>query len=253
MRLRTLPCTTAITAFILTLVGCANYSNSAVQISANQTPVQEPLKVQSEDRPSRKSSGDRNAPRGTAGDFDFYLLSLSWSPQHCSTPAGERDRDQCGGTRQYNFVVHGLWPQYDPKGWPQSCGGETNVSRALVNEMLPLMPSPKLIYHEWEKHGTCSGLGQQKYFETVKQARAKVTIPQNYQSPKDAVRTNSAAIKANFIASNSGLTEDMLGVTCSGRFLQEVDVCLTKELGFRSCGRGVRDGCPDELIIQPLR
>lgn len=202
---------------------------------------------------SRQSTGDRNSPRGTAGDFDFYVLSLSWSPQHCSTPAGEHDGEQCGGYRQYNFVVHGLWPQYDPRGWPQSCGGDSSVSPALMQQMLPLMPSKKLIRHEYEKHGTCSGLGQDTYFQTLKQARGKLSIPKDYESPREAVRTSPATIKTKFVASNTGLSQDMLGIICSGRFLQEVDVCFTKDLNFRACGRGVRESCPAELIIRPIR
>ena len=53
------------------------------------------------------------------GQFDFYVLSLSWSPSFCES-AGERGtppREQCGA-RPYSFVVHGLWPQYD-RGFPE--------------------------------------------------------------------------------------------------------------------------------------
>lgn len=201
----------------------------------------------------RPKSADRNAPRGESGEFDFYVLSLSWSPQHCSTPAGGHDRDQCGGMKQFNFVVHGLWPQYDPKGWPQSCGGDPRVSGKWIQEMLPLMPSPKLINHEWEKHGTCSGLGQDAYFAKIKQARANITIPADFQSPKNAIRTSPDVVKSKFVAANRGMTTASMGAICSGRFLQEVDVCLTKDLNIRSCPSGVRDSCPDELIIRPVR
>jgi ribonuclease I len=55
------------------------------------------------------SCGPSNYP---AGRFDFFVLSLSWSPQFCSTPAGRKSSMQCGGSRAYGFVLHGLWPQY---------------------------------------------------------------------------------------------------------------------------------------------
>ena len=256
MRLKCLPLL-PILWMVLGLQSCREASSSTPAPSAQQTTPSaakdlpaapsdaaagEKSMVSEEHRSKRRrqQSGDRNAPRGVAGDFDFYVLSLSWSPQHCSTPAGEHDRDQCAGAKHYNFVVHGLWPQYDPRGWPQSCGGEPRVSGSLLTAMLPLMPSPKLINHEWEKHGTCSGLGQQGYFEKVKQARAKVNIPAEFQSPNDAVRTTASAIKAKFVAANPGMTPNSMGVTCSGRFLQEVDLCLTKDLNLRACGSGVR-------------
>ena len=193
----------------------------------------------------------RDQPRGTAGVFDYYVLSLSWSPQHCSTPAGQRDRDQCGGGRQYNFVVHGLWPQYE-RSWPQFCDN-TRVPRNLAETMLPLMPSLNLIFHEWQKHGTCSGLSQQQYFETIKRARSHIKIPAEYQSPRDALRVKPEAMKAKFVAANPGLKENMFGLNCSGRFLAEVDVCMTKDLNFRACSRDVRDNCQAEFIVQPVR
>ena len=66
------------------------------------------------------SAQDRR--QNTAGAFDFYVFSLSWSPSFCAS-AGERggvsksQQIQCGGERPYAFVVHGLWPQYE-KGFP---------------------------------------------------------------------------------------------------------------------------------------
>src|SRR5260370_16727028 len=53
------------------------------------------------------------------GQFDFYVLSLSWSPSFCDA-ATERSperaaRDQQCGDRPFSFVVHGLLPQYDKR------------------------------------------------------------------------------------------------------------------------------------------
>ncbi|HEY1981835.1 MAG TPA: ribonuclease T, partial [Xanthobacteraceae bacterium] len=89
------------------------------------------------------------------GQFDFYILSLSWSPSFCAA-AAERDRSggqQCGA-RPYSFVVHGLWPQYE-KGFPEDCQiPSPRLYRGIVSSMLDLMPAPHLIYNEWDKHGT---------------------------------------------------------------------------------------------------
>ena len=77
------------------------------------------------------SAQDRrqNAP----GEFDFYVLSLSWSPSFCEA-ASERGRSgrsqdvQCGG-RPFSFVVHGLWPQYE-RGFPIIASGRRRGSTA---------------------------------------------------------------------------------------------------------------------------
>src|SRR5215212_5317363 len=61
--------------------------------------------------PAMAQDGRQNAP----GEFDFYVLSLSWSPSFCDAASergnsGRNQQAQCGG-RPFSFVVHGLWPQ----------------------------------------------------------------------------------------------------------------------------------------------
>jgi len=95
------------------------------------------------------------------GQFDFYVLSLSWSPSFCAAAAERRGGRGTGmqcGARPYSFVVHGLWPQYE-KGFPEYCEMPApRLDRGIVSSMLDLMPAPHLIFNEWDKHGTCSGL-----------------------------------------------------------------------------------------------
>ena len=77
-------------------------------------------------------------------------------------------------------MVHGLWPQYE-NGFPEFCQVPApRLDRNIVSSMLDLMPAPRLIFHEWDKHGTCSGLNPRGYFETVRKARALVKIPDAY-------------------------------------------------------------------------
>ena len=93
-----------------------------------------------------------------AGRFDYYVLSLSWSPSWCRAEGDARDADQCDPGRRNSFVVHGLWPQYE-RGYPEYCQRPApRLDRNLMRSMLDLMPAPGLIFHEWDKHGTCSGL-----------------------------------------------------------------------------------------------
>ena len=123
-----------------------------------------------------------NRPQGKPGVFDYYVLSLSWSPQHCAGPSGTRDSQQCGEGKRFGFVVHGLWPQYE-RGFPDSCAAGSQVAPSIVTRLLPLMPSGRLIQHEWDKHGTCSGLSQASYFETIEKTFARLKVPDDYKTP----------------------------------------------------------------------
>src|SRR6516225_11259807 len=116
------------------------------------------------------------------GQFDYYVLSLSWSPSFCETATGNARRQQCGA-RPFSFVVHGLWPQYE-RGLPESClVPPPRLERNIMRSMLDLMPAPGLVYHEWDQHGTCSGLQPREYFDLVRRAREKLKIPEQHSHP----------------------------------------------------------------------
>ncbi len=120
---------------------------------------------------------------GRPGDFDFYVLSLSWSPSWCESDDDADGSDQCAAGRKFAFVVHGLWPQYD-RGWPDFCtdARRDRPSWDAVRSMLDIMPDPGLVRHEWAKHGTCSGLSSADYLKTVRAAREAIAIPAAYHS-----------------------------------------------------------------------
>ena len=134
------------------------------------------------------------------GQFDFYVLSLSWSPSFCEA-AGERGtppQQQCGA-RPYSFVVHGLWPQYE-RGFPEFCQQPApRLDRNIVSSMLDLMPAPRLIFNEWDRHGTCSGLSPNAYFENVRKARAAVKIPDAYIAPSAALTVSPDEVEEAFV------------------------------------------------------
>ncbi|MEZ5351711.1 MAG: ribonuclease T2 [Bryobacteraceae bacterium] len=195
----------------------------------------------------------RSDSRGVPGRFDYYVLSLSWSPQHCSTPNGQRDRIQCAGTRQFGFVAHGLWPQFE-RGWPQFCSDDRGPDSATIDQTIDVMPSPGLMRHEWSKHGTCSGMNAAQYFARVRQAYQQVKIPPEYQAPLKNVVVSPRRLKERFLEVNRVGDVSNVAVVCSGRFLQEVRVCLDKNLRARACGADVRDTCRvSEMIMQPVR
>ena len=187
--------------------------------------------------------------RGKPGAFDYWVLSLSWSPRHCATPRAARD-PQCDPGRPFGFVAHGLWPQWE-RGFPESCASGGTLDPAMVESMLDVMPSPALVRHEWAKHGTCSGLDSRAYFAKVRAAVATVTIPEPYRHPTRPLLVSAAEITRDFVRANHGLDEASVAVLCDHRFLQEVRVCVDKSLRARPCGRDVPDRCPDAPVIVP--
>ncbi len=207
--------------------------------------------------PSRAQDARQNEP----GRFDFYVLSLSWSPSFCAA-AAERAAERRGtsaptlqcGARPYSFVVHGLWPQYE-KGFPEYCEVPSpRLDRNIVSSMLDLMPAPHLIFNEWDKHGTCAGLAPRAYFEAVRKARAVVKIPSQYVDLQAPLSVAPAAVEDAFVAANPGLSRSGMAIGCDKRRLTEVRICLSKELTFRDCGDVAGHSCRrDELIMPPLR
>jgi ribonuclease T2 len=182
----------------------------------------------------------QDARQNEAGQFDFYVLSLSWSPSFCAAAADrERERapaSQCGA-RPYAFVVHGLWPQYD-RGFPEYCQ----------------VPAPHLIFNEWDKHGTCSGLAPRAYFETIRKARAVVKIPPEYINLQEPLSVTPAAVEEAFKTSNPGLSPNGMAIGCDKKRLTEVRICLSKELQFRDCAEIARRSCSrDQVLMPPLR
>ncbi|HEY0327913.1 MAG TPA: ribonuclease T2 [Rhodopseudomonas sp.] len=194
--------------------------------------------------------------QNAAGEFDFYVLALSWSPSFCEEAAergnaGRSQHTQCGGERPYSFVVHGLWPQYE-RGFPDYCQRPApRLDRNLMASMLDLMPAPGLIYNEWDKHGTCSGLGARGYFETIRKARAAVKIPPEFLDPAAEKTLAPDEVEAAFIKVNPGLSNSAIAVTCSRARLSEVRICMSKDLQFRACEEIDRRGCRREQVVMP--
>jgi len=188
--------------------------------------------------------------QNTPGAFDFYVLSLSWSPSFCDA-AGERaPRQQCG-ERPYSFVVHGLWPQYE-KGFPEFWQVPApRLDRNIVSSMLDLMPAPRLVFHEWDRHGTCSGLSPRAYFEAIRKTRAVVKIPPEYIDVSTALTVTPDEVEEAFVKANPGLTREAVSVNCDNQRLREVRLCLSKDFRFRDCAEVDRRACRREQLIMP--
>ncbi|WP_226951376.1 ribonuclease T2 family protein [Rhizobium terrae] len=187
-----------------------------------------------------------------AGIFDFYVLSLSWSPTFCAGQGGSRNDQQCGTGKDFRFIVHGLWPQYE-KGYPDFC--ETSepdrVPRELGRPLFDIMPSMGLIGHQWRKHGSCTGLGQRDYFGKLREAWGRIRLPSDLSRGETALTLSAEQIEEKFVIANPGMSRRGISTSCEGKQLEEVRICLTKDLQFRDCAEVDRDGCKIGQITLP--
>lgn len=205
-----------------------------------------PQRVPYRERPAPYEQYDnRNSDRGDrnqAGTFDYYVLALSWSPTYCAERKGDGYEPQCDvrRSRPYAFVLHGLWPQHE-RGWPQNCRSSDRgwVPGPVAERMLDIMPSKRLVFNEYRKHGTCSGLGVDGYFDLARRLHDKVQIPTRFNPvTDDRLLVSPGELVDDFLAANPELKPDMIAVQCggSGNRLREVRICFDKSGNFRACG-----------------
>ncbi|KFE36094.1 ribonuclease T2 family protein [Thioclava atlantica] len=185
-----------------------------------------------------------------AGDFDYYVLSLSWSPTWCALEGDARNSPQCDPRNDYAFVLHGLWPQYE-RGWPSYCRtGARDPSRQQTAEMEDIMGAPGTAWYQWKKHGRCAGLSASDYFETARKAYESITIPPVFQRLDRDVKLPAKIVEQAFLETNPGLDADEVTITCKSGRIQEVRVCLSRDLAPRRCGADVIRDCalPNALM-----
>ena len=235
----------AIAALIVAVItGTLAQTGGGVSTSSDATKPERSngKRVAYEDRSVRDRGASSRREKNIAGEFDYYSMVLSWSPTYCATSDRKKPDQQCEGrgNRDYAFVLHGLWPQYE-RGYPDTCWTKQRpfVPRRTINQMLDIMPSPGLVIHEYKKHGTCSGLSPESYYQLSRVLYKKIKIPSRYVRPVKQQMVGVDQLKQEFVDANPGLRTSMMAVSCrgSGNRLRELRFCFSREGKFRACGR----------------
>ena len=193
------------------------------------------------------ADGDR------AGEFDYYVLALSWSPTWCALEGDARGSEQCAPEADHGWVLHGLWPQYH-RGWPAHCQtAERPPSRTMTRDMADIMGTSGLAWYQWKKHGTCTGLSAPAYYALSREAYARVNRPDVFRKLNKPVKLPASVVEAAFLKANPGWTADMLTITCRAGRIQEARLCLSRSLDPVPCGRDViRDCTLDDALFDPI-
>lgn len=191
-------------------------------------------------------------PTGSPGQFDSFLLSLSWAPQFCTTKAGISSADECdllaaNGARasSHGLVVHGLWPQYNQSHMTQTggkCGpfycdgkpGPNVTASPAVATVSAVMLGSALRRHEWDKHGTCISphITQDQYFQTISRLTTRFGMARQFKPGQGKV----AAMALRTAWAAKGVPASAVTLTCKQHhILEEVHICLDNQLNPRAC------------------
>ncbi|WP_288944009.1 ribonuclease T2 [uncultured Roseovarius sp.] len=198
-------------------------------------------------------AGMARAEGGRPGAFDYYVLSLSWSPTWCALEGDARGSPQCDDSADHGWVLHGLWPQYH-RGWPSHCQtAERPPSRAMTAGMADIMGTSGLAWYQWKKHGSCSGLSAPAYYALSRRAYESVNRPEVFRKLKDPVKLPASVVEEAFLKANPGWERDMLTITCREGRIQEARLCLSKDLKPVPCGRDTaRDCTMKDALFAPI-
>lgn len=189
-----------------------------------------------------------------AGEFDYYVMALSWSPNWCALEGDGRGSPQCDDGQDFGWVLHGLWPQYE-SGWPARCRtGFAAPTRAQTGAMADIMGTPGLAWHEWDVHGVCSGLPPADYYALARAAYARIVRPAVFERLDHSVNLPARVVEEAFLADNPSLGRDQITVTCDMGYIAEARICLTRDLDLRRCGAGVNRDCTlEDARFEPVR
>lgn len=200
------------------------------------------------------SAGMAAASGEKSGRFDYFVLSLSWSPNWCDLEGRKKGSEQCQPGRGFGWVLHGLWPQYE-SGWPSYCPTATRPpSRGQTAAMADIMGTGGLAWHQWKKHGTCSGLTSDEYFAASRRAFDAVNRPPIFRKLDKPMKLPASVVEKAFLRANPTWDKDMLTITCKAGRIQEARLCLTRDLEPRICGRDViRDCSMSDALFAPVQ
>ena len=194
------------------------------------------------------------AENDKAGEFDYYVMALSWSPTWCEIEGDFQNSEQCDPRHDYGWILHGLWQQYH-NGFPSYCSTpERATSRSQTNAMADIMGTGGLAWHQWKKHGVCTELSAAAYYKLSREAYASVVRPQVFRKLTKDVKLPALVVEDAWLKANPALEKDGITITCKQGRIQEARICLSRDLKPVPCGQDVvRDCRMKDAVFTPVR
>ena len=115
----------------------------------------------------------RGPASNVAANSTSSLLVVTWGPSLCATDRSNKGcRSGHVGQLGPTLILHGLWPQPSteqfcglPKGQRAGSLPSLNLPQAVQTDLQSKMSDVTIMApHEWNAHGTCSGLAPAEYF-----------------------------------------------------------------------------------------
>lgn len=197
------------------------------------------------------ATGPAQADGERAGEFDYYVLSLSWNASWCAVEGDARGADQCDARHDLGFTLHGLWPQNE-RGWPEYCRTSArDPSPRESDGMADIMGSGGLAWYQWKKHGRCSGLSATDYFALARQAYRSIARPKIFRRLPRDMEIPATVVEEAFLEANPDLDADGVTITCGDGYVREARVCLARDLTPRACAPDSARDCTMRAARMP--
>jgi ribonuclease T2 len=89
------------------------------------------------------------------------------------------------------------------------------------------MPS-EIVVHEWQKHGTCSGLSGDEYFRLAQILFESIKVPADLVAPTRTITTRPSDFKKDLETANPALADQNIAIQLRQRYLDAVELCFSK-------------------------
>ncbi len=157
-----------------------------------------------------------------------YTLAASWSPDYCKTSGDTRSMQCAKEHGRFGFVLHGLWPEAARGPSPQWCGAPSVLSPQVQRQHLCMTPSPRLLAHEWAKHGSCMVGTPEKYFRVSAILWRSIHWPDADRLSRKRGLT-AGDLREEFVAANRGWARESVGIEMSRTgWLRAIRLCYGK-------------------------
>lgn len=199
------------------------------------------------------AAAKRRKPTGTTppGQFDYYVLSLSWGPNYCAGHPQDHSKE-CKAGEHVGFVLHGLWPQSNTGRPPLSCAHVSPVAAETARRMLEYFPDRGMVQHEWQTHGSCSGLSADEYFGKMEQAFTSIKVPEQFRTLDHSAKLPVKQIEKAFADANNA-PANAFRISCHAGELVNLEACLSKDLQYQACTASVHDCSSPQLLMRAVK